>query len=70
MRYEYAEGFHIRNQSATHYLTFTTEGWIDLFSRKIYKDLMFENFDYCRQKKQLLVHASAGMGHYFSLLYR
>ena len=57
MSYEFADGYQIRNQSATHYLTFSIEGWVDLFSRKIYKDLILESFAYCQKNKNLCIHA-------------
>ena len=57
MSYEFSEGYHIRNQGAPHYLTFTIVGWIDLLSRQIYKDLLLESFTYCKKNKNLEVHA-------------
>jgi REP element-mobilizing transposase RayT len=57
MSYEFAEGYKIRNQAATHFLTFTMVGWIDLFSRKVYKDLILESFTFCRENKNLQIHA-------------
>jgi|JI10StandDraft_1071094.scaffolds.fasta_scaffold486130_1 REP element-mobilizing transposase RayT len=57
MSYEFADGYQIRNQSATHYLTFSIEGWVDLFSRKIYKDLIIESFAHCQKNKNLCIHA-------------
>jgi REP element-mobilizing transposase RayT len=55
MSYEFAEGYRIRDQSATHFLTFSIMGWIDIFSRQRYKDLILESFQYCRNKKGLLI---------------
>jgi putative transposase len=57
MSYEYSEGYKIRNQAATHFLTFTIEGWVDIFSRKEYRDMIIESFVFCRYKKQLKIHA-------------
>ena len=57
MSYEFADGYQIRNQGATHYLTFSIEGWVDLFSRKIYKDLILESFAHCQKNKNLCIHA-------------
>ena len=64
MSYEYTEGYQIRNQGATYYLTFAIEGWIDLFSRKIYKDLLLESFDFCRKNKNLQIHAYVFMSNH------
>jgi putative transposase len=32
---DFREGYVIRDQFATHFLTFTVCGWIDLFTRKV-----------------------------------
>ena len=37
MAYSDTAGYKIRNQAATHFLTFTVVGWIDIFSRKRYR---------------------------------
>jgi len=49
----FAEGYKIRDQSAQYFLTFTIVGWIDIFSRQRYRDLILESFVYCRKHKQL-----------------
>ncbi len=57
MSYEFTDGFKIRNQEATHFLTFTVEGWIDIFSRQCYRDMIIESFNFCREKKGLQIGA-------------
>ncbi len=57
MSYAFAEGYKIRDQAALHFLTFTTVGWIDIFSRQRYRDLILESFNFCRQHKQLRIGA-------------
>ncbi len=52
MSYEFAEGFKIRDQAATHFLTFCIMGWIDIFTRHRYSDLIMESFRFCRKNKQ------------------
>ncbi|HEX4877164.1 MAG TPA: transposase [Chitinophagaceae bacterium] len=55
MSYDFAEGFKIRNQSGTHFLTFTVMGWIDIFSRQRYRQIILDSFQFCRQNKGLLI---------------
>lgn len=55
MSYEFAEGYKIRDQSSTHFLTFTVMGWIDIFSRKRYKDIIIDSLNYCKQNKGLQI---------------
>lgn len=57
MTYENATGYKIRNQAATHFLTFTIEGWMDIFSRQLYRDIIIDSFQYCREKKGLKIGA-------------
>lgn len=57
MSYEFAEGYKIRDQAATHFLTFTIAGWIDIFSRQRYRDIIISSFQYCRQHKGLQIGA-------------
>ena len=40
-----------------YFVTMTVVDWIDIFIRKIYKDLIIENLIYCRQNKGLNIHA-------------
>ncbi len=57
MSYTFSGGYKIRNQDATHFLTFTIAGWVDIFSRQRYRDIILESFSFCRQKKGLLLGA-------------
>jgi hypothetical protein len=41
------EGYVIRDQNLPHFLTATIVDWIDVFSRKSYRDCIVECFDYC-----------------------
>jgi putative transposase len=55
MSYEFSEGYKIRDQSSTHFLTFTVMGWIDIFSRKRYRDIIIDSLNYCKQNKGLQI---------------
>ena len=68
MSYEYADGYKIKDQGALHFVTFSIEGWIDLFSRRLYRDLFLENMQYCRLHKELRVGAYAIMSNHIHLL--
>jgi REP element-mobilizing transposase RayT len=57
MSYEKAEGYKIRNQTAPHFLTFTVVGWIDIFSRQRYRDIVINSLQHCRQHKHLRIGA-------------
>lgn len=55
MSYEFADGYKIRDQSATHFLTFSIMGWIDIFTRQRYRDIIIDSFQFCRENKGLLI---------------
>ena len=48
--------YKVRNQRGLNYLTLTVEGWIDIFSRKKYRDLVIKSLQYCIDEKGLQVH--------------
>jgi REP element-mobilizing transposase RayT len=69
MSYEFAEGYKIRNQSGTHFLTFTIMGWIDLFSRQRYRDIIIDSFEYCRKNKGLQIGAFVIMSNHIHTIW-
>ncbi len=64
----YREGYAIRNQNAPHFLTFTVCGWIDLFTRKTYKEIIIDSFKYCRSNKGLVLNAFVIMSNHVHLI--
>lgn len=70
MSYEFADGYKIRNQSGLYFMTFTVVGWIDIFSRKVYRDLFVKNMMYCREHKGLSVGAYVIMTNHAHLIWR
>lgn len=63
-------GYVIRDQFATHFMTFTICGWIDLLSRKLYKDILVESFKYCQEHKGLILNAFVIMTNHVHLIAR
>ncbi len=55
MRYQYTDGYQNRSQGATHHLSFSIEAWVDLISRRIYKDLILERFSHCKRRINLWI---------------
>ena len=48
-------GYQIDNPAGTYFLTFTVVDWVDIFSRKIYRDIVIDSLRYCREHKGLKV---------------
>jgi hypothetical protein len=40
-----------------HFVTFTVVGWVDVFSRDSYKEIVVNSLAYCQQHKGLILHA-------------
>jgi len=38
------KGYIIHNQQAVYFLTFTVVGWIDIFTRQAYRDIVIDSF--------------------------
>ena len=62
------KGYVIRDQQAIYFLTFTLVGWIDIFTRQAYRDIVIESFKYCQLKKGLHLHAYVIMSNHVHLI--
>ncbi len=38
-----------------YFMTSTVVGWIDVFTRKEYRDILIKSLEYCKRKKGLVV---------------
>lgn len=66
----FREGYVIRDQFATHFLTFTVCGWIDLFTRKVYRDIVMDSFRFAQKNGQLILNAYVIMSNHIHLIAR
>lgn len=62
------EAYQIRDQEMPYFLTFQVVGWADVFSRKVYRDVILENLTYCRQEKGLYLFGYVIMSNHMHLL--
>lgn len=69
MSYEFAEGFKIRDQAATHFLTFAIMGWVDVFSRQRYRDIILDSMLFCRKNKGLHIGAYVIMSNHIHFIW-
>src|SRR5690606_6471625 len=53
-----------------YYITLTVVDWIDLFSRRTYKDILVENLDYCQQKEGLEIFSYVIMTNHIHMICR
>ena len=61
-------GYSIKNQFGIHFITFAVVQWIDVFSRKMYADIVVGSLKYCQKYKGLQVHAWCIMSNHIHLI--
>ncbi|HET9429831.1 MAG TPA: transposase [Chitinophagaceae bacterium] len=50
-------GYKFRNKAAIHFVTFAVVEWVDVFTRKIYKDILLDSIRHCQHNKGLCLYA-------------
>jgi REP element-mobilizing transposase RayT len=58
------------NYEGVFFLTFTVEGWIDVFTREIYCEILTKNLIYCQQKKGIEIFAYVIMSNHMHIIVR
>jgi REP element-mobilizing transposase RayT len=61
-------GYKIAADESLYYLTLQIVGWVDIFTRKHYRDIVVESLEYCRQHKGLEIYAYVIMSNHIHLL--
>ncbi len=54
----------ISDQSRAHFITATVVDWVDVFTRKIYRDIIVENLKYYSKNRGLIVYAYVVMSNH------
>lgn len=62
------EGYKISNAEGMYFVTFTVVGWIDIFTRQVYKDVIIDSLKYCQKEKGLILHAYVIMSNHLHLI--
>ena len=60
--------YKFRNPAAIYFVTFATVNWIDVFTRRVYKDIVVDSLNYCIKNKGLVVYAWVIMGNHVHLI--
>jgi putative transposase len=63
-----SQRYSILDQQGINFLTCTVVGWIDIFTRPVYKEIVTNSFEFCRQKKGLLLHGYVLMPNHLHLI--
>ena len=61
-------GYKIRNKQEIHFITFAVVEWVDVFTRKQYRDIVLDSLRYCQKEKGLLLYAWCIMSNHVHLM--
>jgi REP element-mobilizing transposase RayT len=62
------EGYIIRDQALPHFITATVVDWIDVFTRKKYRDTAIDCLDYCITNKAMVLYGYVIMSNHIHLI--
>lgn len=62
------EGYVIRDQNLPHFFTTTIVDWIDVFSRKTYRDCIIDCFEYCIKNKGMILYSYVIMSNHIHMI--
>jgi len=60
--------YKFRDQSANYFVSFATVFWVDVFTRREYKDLMVDSLNYCIINKGLIIYGWVIMSNHVHLI--
>ena len=61
-------GYKIRDQEGIHFVTFAVVEWVDVFTRKEYRDILLDSIRYCQREKGLVLHSWCLMSNHVHLV--
>ena len=62
------KGLRITNRSGSHFITFAVVGWVDVFTKQNYRDILLESLRYCQRERGLIIHAWCLMSNHIHLI--
>ena len=60
--------YKFKNDRGLYFCTLTLIGWIDLLSRVVYRRILTESLNFCRENKGLRIHAYVFMTKHIHLI--
>lgn len=61
-------GYKIRDPEGVHFITFAVVEWVDVFTRREYRDIVIDSLRYCQKEKGLVVHGWCLMSNHIHLI--
>ncbi|WP_418264587.1 transposase [Flavobacterium faecale] len=63
-----SEGYKIRNQTLPHFVTATVVDWVDVFTRKNYRDIVIGCLDFCIKEKPMVLYGYVIMSNHIHMV--
>jgi putative transposase len=63
-----SEKYKIRDQDKLYFVSFAVVEWVDVFTRKEYRDIVIESLKYCQQNKGLEIYSWCLMSNHIHLI--
>jgi putative transposase len=63
-----ASSYSIHDQHAAHFVTFTVHQWVDVFTRKLYVEIILDSLRFCQTNKELDIYAWVIMSNHLHLI--
>jgi len=60
--------YKFNNPDGIYFVSFAVVGWLDVFTRQVYRDLFLESLVYCQKEKGLKIHAWIIMSNHIHLI--
>jgi REP element-mobilizing transposase RayT len=65
-----SRNYKFHNPEGVYFVSFAVIGWLDVFSRNEYKDILIENLQYCQRQKGMEIFAWCIMTTHLHLIFR
>lgn len=65
-----SRNYKFHNPEGLYFVSFAVVGWLDVFTRNEYKDLIVDSLTFCQQKKGMEIHAWCIMTNHVHLIFR
>ena len=65
-----SRNYKFHNPEGLYFVSFAVVGWLDVFTRNEYKDLIVESLTFCQKKKGMEIHAWCIMTSHLHLIFR
>lgn len=63
-----SRNYKIQNNEGIYFITFATVGWVDVFTRKVYRNILLDSIRYCQKYKGLVVYSWVVMSNHVHMI--